>query len=37
VPFAITIAHGEAALDADPTFTAGVEQAALDCTAQGIS
>lgn len=35
--FAISIAQGEAALDADPTFTAGVEQAALDCTAQGIS
>jgi hypothetical protein len=34
---AISLAQGEAALDADPTFTAGVEQAALDCTAQGIS
>ncbi|HKA84474.1 MAG TPA: hypothetical protein VKD21_11455 [Acidimicrobiales bacterium] len=35
--FAITIAKGEAALDADPTFTADVEQAALDCAAQGVT
>lgn len=34
---AISLTQGEAALDADPTFTAGVERAALDCTAQGIS
>jgi hypothetical protein len=34
---AVTMASGEAALDADPTLTAGIEQAALDCSAQGIS
>ena len=34
---AVTMTSGEAALDADPTLTAGIEQAALDCAAQGIS